>query len=413
MRMELLVIGNEVLTGFTVNTNASFIGQELLKEGYVLEKQTILPDREEDLLQELSESLKRSDVVITTGGLGPTIDDITRKSVAAHFASEFIFDENVAADLKKRYGENFPTIKDQATVPAKAKILINPSGTAPGFIFEKDGRALIVVPGVPMEMKPMLLEQALPYILKKFPLKTKVYKKALHLFELGEHDVDPLLRELNKKYTEVEFGIYPSLGVLTILVGAKAKSEHDAMKVLEEPFSELERNFATNCFTSKSGCIEETIHDSFLENQWTLSIAESCTGGHAASRITQMPGASEYFLGAVVPYSNALKTKILGVPEELIEEAGAVSKDVAAKMVEGVLRLTGSDFGLAVTGIAGPTGGTPEKPVGTVWCAVCRKGESPHTWKLQGRGTREMIITRSVNSLFSNLLIYIKETSLL
>lgn len=417
MRVELVVIGNEVLTGFTVNTNAAFIGQELLKKGYLITQQTILPDKEDLLMTGLLEALNRSDLVITTGGLGPTIDDITRQAAALLFDSEFAYDENVASDISNRFKQYLSrmedTIKDQATVPSKAKVLLNPVGTAPGFIFEENKKTLIMLPGVPNEMKPMLVEQVIPYILKSFPQETRTYRKMLHLFELPELSVDPVLRKLKGKYPEVQFAIYPSLGLLNVHLSIEAESEEKAMKVLANPFTELEMNFATNCFNSPSGTIEEAVHHIFIENQWTLSVAESCTGGSVASRLTKLPGASAYFLGSVVAYANPVKTEILRVPEKLIAEKGAVSKEVVEKMVEGVLQKTGSDFAMAVSGIAGPAGGTPEKPVGTVWCSVCRQGQSPHTWMIHARGNREMIITRSVNSLFSNLLLYAKETSLL
>lgn len=413
MKIELVVIGNEVLTGFTVNTNASFIGKELFKAGYFLGKQTILPDTEDVLAEGLGKALHESDLVITTGGLGPTLDDITRKIVARLFKSDFIFSPDVANDLELRYGKDFPTITDQATVPEKAKILMNSVGTAPGFIFEESGKAMILLPGVPSEMKQMMQFQALPYILERFSLKSRVYKQSLYFLELSEHALDPALRELSMQYPHVDFGIYPSLGFLSLSLGIKAQTEKDAMRELSQPLSTLQSLFATNCYASENGLLEEAVHHAFVENQWTLSIAESCTGGQAAARLTKLPGASDYFLGSVVPYSNQLKTGILGIPKELIEKNGAVSPEVVAKMAEGVQKISGSDFSLAVTGIAGPAGGTLEKPVGTVWCAVCRKGEPPYIWKLQGRGTREMIIERSVNSLFSHLLLYIKKTSLL
>jgi len=417
MRAELVVIGNEVLTGFTVNTNAAFIGQQLMKAGYLLTQQTVVPDHADLLSEVLSQALERSDLVITTGGLGATIDDITRQVAAKLFGSDFTYDETVADDIARRYKKYLSimqdTLKDQATVPSKAKVLLNPVGSAPGFIFQEDNKTLVMLPGVPNEMKPMLTEQVIPFMLEAFPLSVRSYRKTLHLFELPELSVDPLLRELDEKYPEVNFAIYPALGTLTLHLTTEAESEEKAMRILDEPYCEIETRFATNCFHSESGILEEAVHHMFIENQWTLSVAESCTGGSVSSRLTQLPGASEYFLGSVVSYANDVKTKILGVPEQLIQEKGAVSQEVVEKMVEGVIRITGSDFAVAVSGIAGPSGGTPEKPVGTVWCAVCRKGETPHTWKISARGTREMIIFRSVNSLFSNLLLYAKETSLL
>ncbi|NGX42208.1 MAG: Nicotinamide-nucleotide amidohydrolase PncC [Chlamydiae bacterium] len=413
MKIELIVIGNEVLLGHTMNTNAAFIGKELHKKGYTISRQTTLPDEEGILLEGLREALRRSDLVISTGGLGPTVDDVTRNIAAELFDSDFHFDKNVAKDLENRFGKDLPTLQNQATVPTQAEVLINTIGTAPGMVLNNEMGTLLMLPGVPNEMHPMFLEQAIPYLLKHFPLKKQFFYKTINLFEIPEFSVDPFLRELKEKYPDVEFGIYPSLGVLSLQFSTYAEEAETAMRRIDLPRSEIEMKFASNCFESESGKLEETVQHIFVENQWTLSIAESCTGGSASSGLTQLSGASEYFLGSIVSYANSLKTDLLGVPESLIKEKGAVSEEVVSKMVEGVLEATGSDFGLAVSGIAGPTGGTARKPVGTVWCAVCRKGKKPHTWKLQARGTRQMIINRSVNSLLSNLLLYTKETSLL
>lgn len=413
MHIELVVIGNEVLSGFTVNTNAAFIGKELLGQGYRLSRQIVIPDDPEVMREEIAQALERSDLVITTGGLGPTIDDITRTIAAELFDSDFIYNEEIAKDIKARFKSNHPAIEDQATVPRKAQVFINPIGTAPGLILRDETSTLMMFPGVPVEMKPMFVDQGLPYIKQHFPLSRQIYRKALHLFELPELAVDPMLRKLKEKYPEIDFGIYPSLGHLSVLLTVEAENKQQAEKILEQPYLDLEREFATNCFHAHSGLLEEAVQHTFIENEWTLSVAESCTGGALSSRLTEQPGASKYFLGSVVSYANKMKENVLKVPEEIIRKHGAVSAEAAASMVEGILKLTGSDFALAVTGIAGPDGGTPEKPVGTVWCAVCRKGQKPRTWKHQARGTRQMIITWSVNSLLSRLLVYIRETSLL
>lgn len=413
MKIELIVIGNEVLSGFTVNTNAAFIGQQLLKHGYSVDRQTTIPDDEAVMHAAFEEALARSDVVITTGGLGPTVDDVTRKAAAKLFDSPFHLDKKVEKDLIERFGKKLDSLKDQSTVPAKAEIFLNTVGTAPGFAFRKEKKALLMVPGVPDEMHPMFTDSVLPWMEKYFTLKERAYRKVLNLFELPELAVDPFLRELQKKYPRVEFGIYPSIGLLTVHVKTRAANAKEAMDILEPPYRELEVRFATNCYASETGKIEESVHHLFRENGWTLSVAESCTGGSVAARLTQIPGASAYFLGSIVAYANAVKTSVLHVPEALIQEKGAVSQEVVEAMVLGALQVTRSDFALAVTGIAGPEGGTETKPVGMVWCAVCRRGEKPHAWKLQGRGSRERIIVRSVNSLLAHLLIYIKETALL
>lgn len=409
MNVELIVIGNEVLAGHTVNTNLAFIGKELDRAGYTLKRETVLSDSNEALKQGFAEALDRNDVVITTGGLGPTIDDVTRLAAAELFESEFKLDLSVLDDLHRRFGDKFPTLKDQATVPVKAKVMPNSVGTAPGLIFQGERGTLILMPGVPSEMRPMLTDQVIPFLQETFPLTEQVYRRALHIFELPESVVDEVLRKLQEKYPVVDFGIYPGMGIVSVTLAVNGKSEAEAQAILQQPYSELETHFATNCFESENGQIEEAVQKLFIEKGWTLSCAESCTGGAVASRITQHPGSSGYFLGSIVSYANEVKTAALNVPEEMIEEHGAVSGEVVKQMVKGALELTGSDFALAVSGVAGPGGGTEQKPVGLVWCAVQHKNGEPHVWKLNHYWPRHLVIIRSVNALLSNLMTYSKQ----
>lgn len=409
MNVELIVIGNEVLSGHTVNTNLAFIGKQLDRAGYTLTRETVLSDSHDLLKKGFKEALQRNDVVITTGGLGPTIDDVTRLAAAELFESEFRLDQKTLDDLHRRFGDKFPTLTNQATVPDKAQVMLNEVGTAPGLIFHSKQGTLILMPGVPSEMRPMLTNQVIPYLQKTFPLKEKIYRRALHVFELPESVVDDELRKLKEKYPAVDFGIYPGMGVVSVTLSVRAENAEDAEIFLHPPYAELESHFATNCFESESGQVEEAVQKLFIEMGWTLSCAESCTGGAVASRITQHPGSSGYFLGSIVSYANKVKTKALKVPKEMIEEHGAVSEQVVRQMVKGALELTGSDFALAVSGIAGPGGGTDQKPVGLVWCAVQHRDGEPHVWKLNHYWPRHLVITRSVNSLLSNLMIYSKQ----
>ncbi len=403
MSIELIIIGNEVLAGHTINTNLSFIGLELAKSGYYLSRETVLPDEHEVLVREFKEALSRSKLVIVSGGLGPTLDDKTRQAAAFALNSGLHLDPMILRHLEERYGKNnLNVIEDQATVPDKSIALLNTVGTAPGLIFEGES-TLLLLPGVPNELRAMFTAQVIPYIIAHFPLKQEMHSKILHLMELSENVVDPFLRSLEGKFPGVKCGIYPGLGTLSVSLTTFLNAA-----ALEAPFRDLEREFATNCFEAAAGLPEEAVQRLFIEKGWTLSCAESCTGGALAARITSQPGASNYFLGSVVSYSNALKSSLLDIPETLIHQKGAVSKEVAVKMAENVLKLTGSDFSLAVTGIAGPAGGTSDKPVGTVWCAVAHRDAGSHSWLLQARGPRHMIITRSVNSLLNNLLTYTK-----
>ena len=360
MTIEVVAIASEVLSGFTINTNAAFISRELLREGFRVARHTVLPDNEESLREGLLDALSRNSLVIATGGLGPTLDDLTRKVAAELFATDFRYDEAVAADLKKRYGEAASFITDQATVPASADVLPNLYGTAPGLVLSSPISTLILLPGVPMEMRPMMTEHVLPIVRKLFQGTVPLHQKELHLFNIRESDVDPSLRLLHKQFPAIEYGIYPGQGTLTVLLTARTAGE------LEEPQRILAQQFQDHLFQAPHGKIEEAVHNAFLKAGKTLSLAESCTGGSIAAHLTQLPGASGYFLGSFVCYSNHLKTAVLHVPEEVLKKHGAVSPETARRMALGAQQISGSDFALAVTGIAGPSGGSPEKPIGTI-----------------------------------------------
>lgn len=403
MNIEIVAIGNEVLSGFTVNSNAAFISRYLWLEGFRVMRHTALSDDSESLRQGLKEALQRNNLVITTGGLGPTCDDRTRSIAAELFDSDFRYDEQVAASIRKRYGE-IETLTDQATVPSKAKVLINPAGTAPGFIFNDGNKTLVLLPGVPPEMKVIFTEQVLPYIRTHFQNVTRTYSEDLQIYGMPEFVADKELRLIEKEYPMIECGIYPALGFLRVQLSVKADSSASAKKILESPLSHLKQRFSSNLFDAPSGDIAEAVHNRFIEKGLTLSAAESCTGGAFSSRLTHFPGASKYFLGSIIAYSNELKTSLLGVPESTLAKYGAVSAETVESMLKGILERSGSDYAVAVSGIAGPTGGTPEKPIGTVWCGVCKRDSAPDVWKFHARGTREMVIERCVSALLTKLL---------
>jgi nicotinamide-nucleotide amidase len=391
--IEIIAIGNEILLGQTLNTNVHFLSQQLKSLGYVVSRHTTLPDEPDPIREELSEALKRSSLVITTGGLGPTCDDLTRQIAAELFHSDFRYDESIAEDLRRRYGDNLRSLKDQATVPTKAEVLFNRVGTAPGLIFEKK---LILLPGVPQEMQALFLEQVVPFLQRHHPAPQRAMT-TLHFCLLIENQLDPILRELRQKHTEVSVGIYPGYGTVTIhLFGPTSKSLQPFLTALQE-------QFGTYLFPSSTGKIEEAIHEAFLSRKLTLALAESCTGGTMASHLTSLSGASQYFLGSFVVYSNALKQKILSVSEKTLQEKGAVSREAVTEMFEGLFNITTADFGIAVSGIAGPLGGTQEKPVGTIWAALGRRGEAPDIWTFRAKGNRETIILKTSNSLLGAL----------
>ncbi|MFT4553069.1 MAG: nicotinamide-nucleotide amidase [Chlamydiales bacterium] len=410
MEVEIIAIGNEILEGTVVNSNAAFISKQLALVGFTIKQHLVLPDDEGALNAGLANALQRNVLVIATGGLGPTTDDITRKVAADLFESDWSFHEGIAAVLKDRYGDKLTSLEDQATVPSKAKVLANSVGTAPGLIFSSEEKStLILLPGVPVEMKAMLVNAVIPYLQETFFLEERVFTESIHFCMLTESAIDQELRRIMKSFSEVSYGSYPSQGIVSIKFSTVAKTKAEAQLLLSGPKDALLENFSEHSFEAAEGKIEEAIHQLFIENNLTLALAESCTGGAVAARLTSLGGSSKYFLGSIVSYCNELKAKILNVSLDTLENYGAVSEETAGEMLQGVLEMTLADFGVAVTGVAGPQGGSSEKPVGTICIALGKKGGgTPQIFTLTLHGNREAIITRSVNIILSRLWMMVK-----
>lgn len=387
MIIELISIGDELLKGNTLNTNATFLSRQLSQNGYLISQQTTLSDQSEWLKTGLKEALHRSDLVIATGGLGPTLDDRTRAVAAELFLSPFQFDQMVADDIKQRFGKALVSLEDQATIPSKAIPLLNRLGTAPGLFFKEEEQALILLPGVPKEMESMFLEHVLPLLQKEWPLKDRK-KQSTQLFFclVYESVLDPHLRELSKRYPAVEVGIYPDHGTLQVVLQSSDQGQCDAFE------NELNRRFFQYRYHSLSGKLEEAIQNWFIQHKSTLALAESCTGGMLSMLMTSLSGSSKYFLGSFVTYSDRLKQQLLGVSKETIDVHGAVSEETVREMLAGVFEKTSADFAIAVSGIAGPTGGTEGKPVGTIYAAIGQRGKPPDVGTFKAFGNRKMII---------------------
>lgn len=410
MTIEIIAIGSELLSGFTVNTNTAFISKMLYSLGIPTTYHTIASDDPEKLKYDLLKALKRNRFVITSGGLGPTCDDNTKRVVAEIFGSDFIYNDELAESLKERYGEKLLSLQEQATVPSNARLIENSLGTAPGFLFETAESSLFMLPGVPPEMEKMFIDSVLPYILEHFSQETRVYCEWLHLLGVIESKVDPHLRTLKERYPDIDFGIYPYRGFITVRISTTYAGELSPEDRIMESVLLLKSLFEEHLFETPSGKVEEAIHEIFIEKGLTLSLAESCTGGTIASRLLLIPGASRYFLGSLVTYSDSMKEKFLDVSNKILEKEGAVSKAVVEQMVIGLLEKTGSDYGIAVSGVAGPDGGSEEKPVGTVWIAIAKRGEKPESWLIKGRGSREMIIDYTANVALGKLYFIVKNT---
>ncbi|MCB1111960.1 MAG: nicotinamide-nucleotide amidohydrolase family protein [Chlamydiales bacterium] len=400
--MEIITIGNELLSGATINSNAAFLCRQLHQAGYVVDRVTVVGDSTAAILSSLIEAFARTDTVIATGGLGPTVDDVTRVAAAEYFRSDFAYNEQIAQLLIDRYGSKLSSIKDQATLPVKAQLFSNAIGTAQGLLFKEDERLLFLLPGVPSEMRHLAEDYVLPYLREQRPTAARSVRQ-VHLHNTFESAVDPVIRDLQKKYSSVAFGIYPYPGRVSVTLSGEAAEEVEAC------CEALASAFTGKVFESSDGTIEAAVHQRMIEKKLTLATAESCTGGAIASRLTAIAGASEYFVGSCVTYSNAMKERLLGVSAMTLQEKGAVSEETVREMLCGLLDVTQADCGIAVSGIAGPTGGSGEKPIGTVWAAVGMLGREPLVWLMKGPGTREMVIDYSVTRTLGELYYYLEK----
>lgn len=399
MRVEVVAIGDEVLSGRTVNGNGAFLARELALAGLPVTAQRVLADEGEALKRGLSEALEQNELVICTGGLGPTLDDCTRRAVLELVGGKNRFDERVAADLRRRYGDQLSSLNDQATIPNRAQPFLNPVGTAPGLLFDLGEKVLVLLPGVPIEMEALFQEQLLPALQRRFPVSQRGYFETLHLLLTPESAVDPLLRELQQSYPDLSFGIYPDQAFISVRIGAKG----EARAKIAPARKKIETAFADHLF--QGATLEEAVHEQMIGAGSTLATAESCTGGAIAARLTRLAGASNYFLGGLVSYSNQVKESLLGVSRATLDRFGAVSGETVVEMARGALDRFNAHYAVAVSGIAGPSGGSAEKPVGTVWLAIAERGGLCQTERLELRGGRDAVIYRTVNQALARLLL--------
>ena len=385
MIIEYVAIGNEVLSGRTVNTNAATLSRLLLAHGVHLSATHVFPDDTKVLKKALKQMMGRLDCLILSGGLGPTGDDVTRSVLSDLFDAPLVYDNDLAFDLKKRYGK-LETLEDQAHILKGSQIIPNPLGTAVGYILSQQNITCIALPGVPDQMEEMVIRDVIPFLVKKSSKRER--EKACFLWGLPEEQVDPFLRDLEKTDPTLSISICPSYRSLALYFHTRTDSLEEGNRKLLPVIEEVKKRFPLHVFSETSDRIELALHDALIKKEKTLCLAESCTGGEIASLITHIPGASSYFLGGVVAYSNALKCTALDVSQKVLNEKGAVSREVVLEMLSGILKLTGADYGIAVSGIAGPGGGTKEKPVGTVWGAIGKKGEEGFAEQVNLKGAR-------------------------
>jgi nicotinamide-nucleotide amidase len=394
---EIIAVGSELLTPFRTDTNSLWLTDRLNSIGVEVKLKTIVGDDDARLEETIRDALKRSGVVIVTGGLGPTEDDITRKIAARALGRRLLLDDDVLDDIKAKFlhwGRKMPDINArQAMIIEGAEVLPNPNGTAPGMYVEQDARAVILLPGPPREMKPMFETHALPKLSERAG-DVRVVRRVLRVAGMGESAVDERIAPVYTQYKNPQTTILFNSTEIEIHMTAQGKTEQEAELLLDGLSGQIEERLGDSVFAFRGEKMEEVVGLRLAVGGFTLAVAESCTGGLIARRLTEVPGSSSYFTEGVVTYSNEAKTRLLGVPADVIEEYGAVSAEVAEEMAEGVKALAETDFGLAVTGIAGPGGGTEEKPVGLVYIALADDAHTEHR-RLLIPGDRHLIRTRA------------------
>lgn len=407
MQAEIITIGDEILIGQIVDTNSAFLGKELNKIGLSIYQITSVQDDREHILKALKEAEENADIIIITGGLGPTKDDITKHTICEYFNDTLVENKDVLANVEHIFSKyNKPLLsvnKQQALVPSKAEVLMNYYGTAPGMWLEKNGKVFISLPGVPYEMKALILEQVFPKLRQKFKFPFIMHKTLL-TYGMGESSVAERIDSwANALPSFVKLAYLPSLGRVRLRLSAKATDrgivEIEIQKQVELLIPQIQDIFVG---FEEDESIEAIIGKQLSEMGKTVSLAESCTGGRIAQAFTSNSGASAYFKGGVVSYATASKTDILKVSKTDIEEHSVVSEDVAKTMAKNVRTLFNSDFAISTTGNAGPTKGDSEAEVGTVWIGIATK-DTVYAEVFNFGNHREKVIMRAANKAFEML----------
>ena len=412
MKAEIISIGSEILRGQITDTNANFIAKKLVELGIDLEHISAVSDNPESLLSTLKLALKHSDLIITTGGLGPTEDDITYHTIARALNLKLIkypeAEENLKKFFKKINRTISPSNLKQIYLPEGAKIIINQYGTAPAMILEKDNKIVCSFPGVPHEMKNLIEENLVPYLKEKFPPSVIKKSKILKITGLGESSVNELIRDYINKQTNFSFGIYANPEDIQVQITTQAPTEKEVEKLLQSSVNQLTKILDNYVYGSNEETIEEVVGNLLKTKKLKVAVAESCTGGMMGEMITRIPGSSEYFQGGVISYNVRVKEDLLKVPSKVIKKYGEVSRQVAKLMAEGVQKYCHSNIGISITGIAGPGGATEKKKVGLVYMALA-DGKKTIAQKHQLFGNRQLIRLRSARRALNMLRMYLTE----
>ncbi len=370
MNVEIISVGDELLTGLVVNTNASMIAGMLVQAGHSVRRVTAVGDDEPALLGALESAVKDNDLLVLTGGLGPTHDDITKSVAARFFESELVYRkdvyERIEAYFRSRGRTASPSNRVQAWIPVKAELLQNENGTAPGFLFRRGAVLCFILPGVPAEAERMMHGQVMTRLAEAG--KGRVFlSRMLRTVGVPESDLYDSIADFPDRFPEVKLAFLPQTSGMNLRLVIFGDDKASCESVLENGEAFIRERAGRFIFGTDDDTLESVVGALLVRQMRTLSTAESCTGGLVANKLTHIPGSSAYFSGGVVAYGNGMKIRLLNVPESILKEHGAVSAETASAMAEGIRRCAGTDVGISTTGIAGPAGGTPEKPVGLVY----------------------------------------------
>jgi nicotinamide-nucleotide amidase len=393
MRAEIIAIGSELLTPYRLDTNSLFLTDGLNQVGIRVVHKAVVGDSLDDMRASFRQALDRADLIVACGGLGPTDDDRTREAVADLLGRKLELNEGVLRhiqELFRRFGRVMPEInRRQAMVPEGATVIPNPRGSAPGLWIETSGHILILLPGVPSELRAMFDQEVRPR-LTRLGHDERLFTRDLRITGLPESEVEQRVSPLYALYPDTETTILASPPGIQLHPRVWSRDPAQANQILDEMVKRMALALGEHLYSTEGEAMEEVVARVLTENRATIAVAESCTGGLLAERLTNIPGSSVYFLGGVVCYSNELKSALVDVPAGLIESKGAVSPEVALALAEGIRKRTGATIGVGVTGIAGPGGGTPEKPVGLVHIGIADE-RGPRERRFQFPGDRERI----------------------
>ena len=397
MRAEIMAVGTELLLGDILNTNAQFLAQELANLGIDVYYQTVVGDNPQRLKDTIYHAFSRADLIITTGGLGPTEDDLTKETAAEYFGEKLVLDEKAFNRIKTYFDRTGRVMTQnnvkQAMVPENnCTVLYNDNGTAPGIIIEKNGKMIVMLPGPPRETVPMFVNQVKPYLAQK--QEYTFLSRILRVANVGESAMAARVQDIMDAQTNPTIAPYAKDGEAILRITAKAKSEAEANALIDPVAEKLKERLGDAVYAEGETDLQTVVAKLLIEKKRTIATAESCTGGLIASKLIEYPGISEVLLEGCVTYSNDAKMRRLGVKAETLEQFGAVSEETAREMAEGIARTSGAEIGIATTGIAGPGGGSEEKPVGLVYMGLYYKGKTD-VKKCNFAGKRQAIRERA------------------